>query len=515
MYRWGAVIPLLWLLLEILRGPLGRWALYEHSYLAAFIIGFAFAAGVFALAWCSGISSESVGRWFGIAGAVCLLALGIQTAYETFHESIEETISTHFREYPETWKELPPEALVTLYLEHRLGSKSSPGIYGFLKVRARDGSEKRSRYLRARYMASERFERKGVWAWWCWAVQAAGLIMAGAVAGQRGAFMNRSRNYVREQQVLLDSKGKPGKSTAEPQPAAGGPVPLARIVPKKVEVHESENRNCANLEMVRAMQHGKPEKVRKAAEAGHSLLGPDIQGEPFIFRAARYNRPEIIRMIVAAGEDVNRRDQNGETALLAAASLGATESVRELLAAGADVNAADYHGLSPLAAACVRGSAPSHEAVELLIRGGADPRQKLWDGRPLLCGAAESGFLKIAEKLIEHGADVNEKISGGSYDGATAIFFPVWNGDRILFEVLRGRGANLAAAAPKGRTLLHVAAAAGRPGMVRHLLDLGIDPAARDEANLTAFEHADWQDRPDAGKAECAELLRRFSLQAK
>lgn len=33
--------------------------------------------------------------------------------------------------------------------------------------------------------------------------------------------------------------------------------------------------------------------------------------------------------------------------------------------------------------------------------------------------------------------------------------------------------------------------------------------------NLTAFEHTDWQDRPDSGKPECAKLLRKFSLQAR
>jgi ankyrin repeat protein len=494
---------------------MGRWAIYEHSYLAALILGCGFALGIFSLAWCSGISSESVGKWFGVTGAVLLLVLGIHQSYAVFQEGIEETISDHFNEYPAAWKELPPKALVPLYLQHRLGSDASTGIYGFLRVRARDGSEKRSRYLRARYMVSERFERKGVWAWWCWSVQAAGLMIAGAVAGSRGAFMNRSRKYVQEQQAILDTKTKPRRSTPDPHPAATGPVPLARIIPVQVEADESKTRDPENVKMIRAMQRGDPDKVRKAAEAGHSLLGPDIQDVLFIFRAAKYNRPEIVRMILAAGEDVNRRDRNGVTPLLAAAGMGATESVRELVKAGADVDAADYHGLTPLAAACVHGSTPSPEAVELLTAAGADPRQKLWDGRSLLCGAAESGFLMIAEKLIDLGLDVNERVSGGSYEGATAIYFPVWRGDKVLFEVLRRRGASLDRAAPKGRTLLHVAAAAGRPEMVQHLLDLGVDPAARDDVNLTAFEHADWQDRPDAGKTRCAELLRETALQAK
>ncbi len=51
--------------------------------------------------------------------------------------------------------------------------------------------------------------------------------------------------------------------------------------------------------------------------------------------------------------------------------------------------------------------------------------------------------------------------------------------------------------------------------MLQHLLQLGIDPTVKDDMNLTAFEHADWQDRPDSGKTECAELLRKFSLQAR
>lgn len=105
-------------------------------------------------------------------------------------------------------------------------------------------------------------------------------MVAGAFPGGRGAFMNRSRNYVREEQVLLDAEAKrkprtsPTMATPDPQPAAG-PVPLARIIPITVEVDQSESADVPNQDMIRAMQRADPKRVRNAAGKGHSLLGPD------------------------------------------------------------------------------------------------------------------------------------------------------------------------------------------------------------------------------------------------
>ena len=52
--------------------------------------------------------------------------------------------------------------------------------------------------------------------------------------------------------------------------------------------------------------------------------------------------------------------------------------------------------------------------AEILLQGGADRNKWTYDYEPLLCWASRKNELKIAELLIEYGANVDGKDSGGS-----------------------------------------------------------------------------------------------------
>lgn len=89
---------------------------------------------------------------------------------------------------------------------------------------------------------------------------------------------------------------------------------------------------------------------------------------------------------------------------------------------------------------------PGHDSGDAAGRSQKSPQcsgegsQPVGAGRPLLCGAVDSDFLKIAEKLIDLGLDVKERISGRSYDGASAIYLAVWKGDKVLRNSAPARG---------------------------------------------------------------------------
>ncbi|KAL2814093.1 ankyrin repeat-containing domain protein [Aspergillus cavernicola] len=123
---------------------------------------------------------------------------------------------------------------------------------------------------------------------------------------------------------------------------------------------------------------------------------------------------------------------------------------------GADVEMRDFLGNTPLHLACAAGN---QQAVELVLRAGADVNSMLNDGAAGIHGAAERGEVGIEERvgimavLIRYGADVDVK------DG---------DGDTVLHLVCRG----------------------GWKGAVGMMLRSGADVEVKDRDGLTAVELA-------------------------
>ncbi|NXA05448.1 BARD1 protein, partial [Sapayoa aenigma] len=101
------------------------------------------------------------------------------------------------------------------------------------------------------------------------------------------------------------------------------------------------------------------------------------------------------------GNTIARRNHKGETLLHVASIKGDLEAVEELLKNGADPNVKDNAGWTPLHEACNHG----HRAVaELLLRHRALVNTTGYHNDSPLHDAARNGHVAVAELLLAHGA---------------------------------------------------------------------------------------------------------------
>ncbi len=170
--------------------------------------------------------------------------------------------------------------------------------------------------------------------------------------------------------------------------------------------------------------------------------------------------------------------------------------VAEMLAKGAKPHERDGNGWSPWAYALSRGNAATISAfldAEVPARGIQDlpfngtQRQSV----PPLIFALGHGNADAIQTLIKRGADPAER---GPY-GYPAANFAAYYGNVAALKALKESGVDLLAATPPGlphdgETFLMHAAEGGKPAAVDYLLSLGANPSQRDPRGKTAADHA-------------------------
>jgi uncharacterized protein len=113
--------------------------------------------------------------------------------------------------------------------------------------------------------------------------------------------------------------------------------------------------------------------------------------------------------------------------------------------------------------------------VERLLRAGANPnadRVPGYEDRPALFHAATFGYVDIAAKLIQSGANANY---GADRGALTPLMLAALNGPATMVELLVRTGADVNAQA-SGSTALTEATRKGDAGVVRVLIEAGADP---------------------------------------
>ena len=148
--------------------------------------------------------------------------------------------------------------------------------------------------------------------------------------------------------------------------------------------------------------------------------------------------------LLEAGADINADLGGGQTALHQAARFRNIDTIEFLLANGAVVNRRDWLTLTALFNACSRGF---HEAVEILLKSGADPDiQSL--GQTTLSYAAKDKKFDLVELLAEWGANINAE----DYHGQRAVHWCARYGTQENLESLIKRGAHVNAKDYWGQT---------------------------------------------------------------
>jgi len=196
---------------------------------------------------------------------------------------------------------------------------------------------------------------------------------------------------------------------------------------------------------------------------------------------------DAVERLLALGLPLESEDAQGATALIRAAGSGHTALVVHLLEAGADPAHAARSGIHCLAAAV---SARREAVVRTLLNHGVAPDLCMAGGGTALTLAAALGQLRIAEALLEAGADANAADDQGTAALHAAAQYAFDSGDaagaRALIERLLRAGARLDARNRAGQdALLVLLGARAQPGTrcdaehLRRLAELLLERGAR------------------------------------
>ena len=201
----------------------------------------------------------------------------------------------------------------------------------------------------------------------------------------------------------------------------------------------------------------------------------------FLDLVKRGDTQEIADWVKDDPQIAESRDAQGVSALLWAVYTGQTV-VRDFLRSGLELDLPE--------AAAVGDHARLHELLD------ADPasakeraNSRSADGWPLLHLAAAFADCETVRMLLDAGADVGQVSQTPMRNQALHAVLAL-SKDAETTRLLIERGADVNAVQTAGYRPLHQAAVAGREDLVRMLLDVGADKAARCDRGKTPAEYA-------------------------
>lgn len=219
--------------------------------------------------------------------------------------------------------------------------------------------------------------------------------------------------------------------------------------------------------LVRACSAGDRDGVLKLLDGGADRDGiceedTGCEGRSFtpMTAACSKGRLEIVKLLVERGSDVNKVDRCKRSPLGEAAG-GTPDIVAGLVAAGADVA---RYGTSALVSACIMGDMAS---LDILLRAGAPPRSNGTNSP--LSFAIDMHRPEAVQKLLRAGAEAN----GPFESGDTPLTYAVKRGTTAIVETLLWAGADVNKVDENGCTPLGAARGASKEGIVGILLKAG------------------------------------------
>jgi ankyrin repeat protein len=236
--------------------------------------------------------------------------------------------------------------------------------------------------------------------------------------------------------------------------------------------------------LAEAVDHGNREIVEVLLLAGANVNARTEGGRTPLMAVSEKTTVELVRDLLAYGANINARDDFGDDAVIIAAEASNVGVLKELISAGARVDATNSVGHNALFGAARNNV----EAVDLLIKSGANLNARDEDGQTVLMAMAPYGELATFQALISKGAalDVTD------YEGRTVLMSAVANEDSAIAEFLIRMGADIEAQASDGTTALMVAAQGDRTKTLSLLIAAGSKVNATDAEGLTVLLRASW-----------------------
>jgi hypothetical protein len=177
--------------------------------------------------------------------------------------------------------------------------------------------------------------------------------------------------------------------------------------------------------------------------------GPSIKLREHLFNLILYRRNDLIPGFLKKYPDAaNWRLHSDMTPLMDAVMQDYSEIAKMLLEAGARVGDRTKDNRANVMYYC--GRAPN--CIDLLLKYGADIDDKIVNGETALNSAVSHHNTVAALKLIERGADVNNKGSGWP-----PLLSAAWSGEAVLCAALLRAGADLNAVDGQGWDALRMA----------------------------------------------------------
>jgi ankyrin repeat protein len=302
--------------------------------------------------------------------------------------------------------------------------------------------------------------------------------------------------------------------------------------------------------LMTAARTGKVDAVKALLSHGADVHARESRrGQTALMWAAAEGNVEVVEALLKAGADLHVRLDSGFTPLLFAAREGRIGVVKALLKAGADVNETIQRPASGKKVSQGRGAPPvgtsvlhiavvnaHYELAARLLDAGADPnaagpgytalhvitnvrKPGGGDNDPPPEGSGNMTSLELVRKLVEHGANLNarmtRKVNFGLTSlntlGATPFFLAAKTADAQLMRELAKLGADPLIPNADNSTPLMAAAGLGTrsPGedagtesevleALQAALDLGADLNAVDNNGETAMHGAAYKNHPKA-----------------
>jgi ankyrin repeat protein len=280
---------------------------------------------------------------------------------------------------------------------------------------------------------------------------------------------------------MQDSNGKTPLSLVAEKGYLEAAIP---VLQHGASVAMKDNRGWTALHW--ACKQGHEPMARLLVEHGVDVSAKDKQGATALYWAAEKGHEATVRLLLENGAEVNLREGRGITPLQGASSSGHEGVVRLLLDKGAEIDAKDdYFGRTALH----RAAGGGHVGVlQLLLGHGADVNATNNWGRTALHRATGAGREAVTRLLLEHRADTSLKETA---QGATALHGAADGGHTTVMSLLIENGADVAARNDeKWATPLHWAARRGHEKAVLLLVEHGAEVAARDKSGMTALHEA-------------------------
>jgi len=260
---------------------------------------------------------------------------------------------------------------------------------------------------------------------------------------------------------------------------------LRTLIQHGVDLNAAHGGMAPLLAATRDSWHGRPEAVMTLLANGADPRVADADGNTPLHHAARSSDPGVAALLRDAAADIDAINHDRWTPLGIACAAGNWRLARFLLERGAKPERPDA---APALLAAAGTEEDDVAGVQLLLKHKAKADARDARHRSALHEAARCGHVEIVDTLLGAGADVH----GSDIDGRTPWLDAARGGYLEVLERLLPHRPDVALVDHDGRDALMLASTAERadPALVRRLLELGLDPARRDNEQRRAADHA-------------------------